>query len=98
MYIAFVYAKANKAEPTLALEPRGNVKRNPKQGTGAVADLGGGQGGHAPPPRLVKIGQKKMAAEHGILCVMFLAPPPSEVSGSATEGTSGPKIGHVYVS
>ena len=45
----------------------------------SVADPGGGQG---PPPRLVKIGQKKMAAEHGGLYFMFLAPP--EVSRSAT--------------
>ena len=33
MYITFVSAKiANKAEPTLALKPRGEVTRNPKQG------------------------------------------------------------------
>ena len=33
MYITFTSAKiANKAEPTLALKPRGNVTRNPKQG------------------------------------------------------------------
>ena len=53
----------------------------------AVADPGeGGKGGHAPLPRLVKIGQKKMAAECVSLYFMFLAPPPlSEVSGSATD-------------
>ena len=34
MYITFASAKiANKAEPTLALKPRGDVTRNPKQGT-----------------------------------------------------------------
>ena len=38
-----------------------------------------------PPPCLVKIGQKKMAAKYSGLYFMFLAPPPSEVSGSATE-------------
>ena len=33
MYITFASAKiANKAEPTLALKPRGDVTRNPKQG------------------------------------------------------------------
>ena len=33
MYITFTSAKiANKAEPTLALKPRGDVTRNPKQG------------------------------------------------------------------
>ena len=34
MYITFAFAKkkANKAEPTLALKPRGDVTRNPKQG------------------------------------------------------------------
>ena len=52
---------------------------------GAVADRGGGVKGAMPPPRPVKIGQKKRAAAHGDLYFMFLAPPPlSEVSGSAT--------------
>ena len=33
MYVTFASAKiANKAEPTLALKPRGDVTRNPKQG------------------------------------------------------------------
>ena len=33
MYITFASAKiANKAEPTLALKPRGDITRNPKQG------------------------------------------------------------------
>ena len=33
MYITFASAKiANKAEPILALKPRGDVTRNPKQG------------------------------------------------------------------
>ena len=33
MYITFASANiANKAEPTLALKPRGDVTRNPKQG------------------------------------------------------------------
>ena len=33
MYITLASAKkANKAEPTLALNPRGDVTRNPKQG------------------------------------------------------------------
>ena len=33
MYITFASAKiANKAEPTLALKPRGDVTRNPKRG------------------------------------------------------------------
>ena len=31
MYITFTSKKANKAEPTLALKPRGDVTRNPKQ-------------------------------------------------------------------
>ena len=34
MYSTFTSAKiANQAEPTLALKPRGDVTRNPKQGT-----------------------------------------------------------------
>ena len=33
MYITFASARiANKAEPTLALKPRGDITRNPKQG------------------------------------------------------------------
>ena len=32
IHITFAAAKANKAEPTLALKPRGYVTRNPKQG------------------------------------------------------------------
>ena len=32
MYITFASAKANKAEPTLALKPKGDITRNPKQG------------------------------------------------------------------
>ena len=33
MYVTFASAKiANKAEPTMALKPRGDVTRNPKQG------------------------------------------------------------------
>ena len=33
MYITFASAKiVNKAEPTLALKPRGDITRNPKQG------------------------------------------------------------------
>ena len=32
MYITFASGKVNKAEPTLALNPRGDVTRNPKQG------------------------------------------------------------------
>ena len=32
MYITLPLQKANKAEPTLALNPRGDVTRNPKQG------------------------------------------------------------------
>ena len=33
MYITFTSAKiVNKAEPTLAMKPRGDVTRNPKQG------------------------------------------------------------------
>ena len=37
-----------------------------------------------PPPWPVKIGQKKMAAMRGGLYFMFLGPPLSKVSGSAT--------------
>ena len=33
MYITFTSINANKAEPTLALNPRGDITRNPKQGT-----------------------------------------------------------------
>ena len=36
-----------------------------------------------PPPRPVKIGHKKMAADGGRLYFMFLARPLSQVSGSA---------------
>ena len=32
MYITFASAMRIKAEPTLALKPRGDVTRNPKQG------------------------------------------------------------------
>ena len=32
MYIMYTSAKVNKAEPTLALKPRGEITRNPKQG------------------------------------------------------------------
>ena len=32
MYITFASTKVNKAEPTLALKPRGDITRNPKQG------------------------------------------------------------------
>ena len=32
MYITFASAKVDKAEPTLALKPRGDVTRNSKQG------------------------------------------------------------------
>ena len=32
MYITFASTKANKAEPTMALKPRGTITRNPKQG------------------------------------------------------------------
>ena len=32
MYTTFASAKANMAKPTLALKPRGDVTRNPKQG------------------------------------------------------------------
>ena len=31
--ITFAFVKVNKAEPTLALKPRGDVTRNPKQDT-----------------------------------------------------------------
>ena len=36
MYITFASAKVKKAEPTLALNPRGDVARNPKQGTSGL--------------------------------------------------------------
>ena len=48
-----------------------------------VADPGGGGTRGPCPIWLIKIGQKKMAAKCG-LYFMFV-PPPSEVSGSATE-------------
>ena len=32
MYITICLCNVNKAEPTLALKPRGDVTRNPKQG------------------------------------------------------------------
>ena len=41
----------------------------------SVADPGGGGGPRGPCPPLVKIGQKKMAAECGGLYFMFLGPP-----------------------
>ena len=42
---------------------------------------GGGQGGHGPPVP-IKTSHKKMAAIHGALYFMFLAPAPSDHSGS----------------
>ena len=51
----------------------------------SVAHPGGG-GARGPwSPLLVKLSQKKMAAKCGGLYFMFLGPPLSEVSGSATE-------------
>ena len=32
IYITFASTKVNKAEPTLALKPRGHITRNPKEG------------------------------------------------------------------
>ena len=50
MHITFTSAKeANKAEPTLALKPRGDVTRNPKQG-----DQWPPKKGHMCPPKNFK--------------------------------------------
>ena len=54
MYITFASAKiANKAEPTLALKPRGDVTRNPKQGYQWP------QKGHVSAQKLLKKKKKK---------------------------------------
>ena len=49
----------------------------------AVADPGGGRGGHGPPPGSVKIRHKK-DGRRGRIDFMFLAPPPYPAAGSTT--------------